>query len=273
MSEPTLPPGWTEERLRNAVPDDYDGLPGDVLDRLIAYTRTPAYIAALAASQAAESQSFKTSQRARYNAERASLGLPPRPVTPPETRAAGASGSQLVETVVKQGFHDDWGFLLFRTDYSDDNAWARYEAGFKRVIDKSVVDDGAECVQDGCMVKMVDDEDLEGAAAEVVRQHFHALKEAGEVPPGLDVAMCLIVDKATIASVTEGQFTPYVVAVDVEHVEGDENNEEGYKGYFKVAISSLLPDLYPPLGSHSMRPDELWPFARPIFMSAYGNDD
>ena len=170
MTEPTLPPGWTEERLRNATPDDYDGLPEDVLNRLIAYTQTPTYTSALAASHAAQSNDFKSSQHARYNDERARLGLPPRPDTPPENAAAARTGSQLVEVVVRQGFQADWGFLLFRTDYSDDAAWERYEQEFKRLIDKSVVDDGAESIHDGCMVKMVDDEDLEGASVEDVRQ-------------------------------------------------------------------------------------------------------
>ena len=102
---------------------------------------------------------------------------------------------------------------------------------------------------------------------------FHGLKEVGEVPSGLDVEMCLVVDKAAIASVTEKQPIPYVLAVDVNYVEDDENNEEGYEGFFKVAIPSVLPDLYPPLGMHGMLPDELWPFAKPIFTNAYGLDD
>ena len=82
--------------------------------------------------------------------------------------------------------------------------------------------------------------------------------------------MCLVVDKATITSVTEAQPTPYVLAIDVGYSEGDE--EEGYQGHFKVAISSLLPDLYPPL-MNSMPPPELWPFANPIFKDTLGQDE
>ena len=85
--------------------------------------------------------------------------------------------------------------------------------------------------------------------------------------------MCLVVDKATMDSVTKAEPTPYVLAIDVEYQEGHENNEEDYLGYFKVAISSLLPDLYPPLGMQSMAPDELWPCANPIFKDAYGIDE
>ena len=72
--------------------------------------------------------------------------------------------------VVRQGYQADWGFLLFRTDYSDDAAWERYEQEFKRLTDKSVIDDGAESIHDGCMVKMVVDEELEGSRMEDVRQ-------------------------------------------------------------------------------------------------------
>ena len=140
------------------------------LNRLIAYTQTPEYISALNASHSAQSTTFKSSQRARYNAERAQLGLPPRPDTPPEIAAAARTGSQLVEVVVREGVQADWGFLLFRTDYGDEAAWERYEQEFKRLVDKSVIDDGAESIHDGCMVKMVDDPELEGASVEDVRQ-------------------------------------------------------------------------------------------------------
>lgn len=99
------------------------------------------------------------------------------------------------------------------------------------------------------------------------------MKGAGEVPAGLDVSMCLVVDKASMASVADGNALPFVVAVDVDHDPTAGESEEGYEGHFKVAISSLLPDLYPPLASKGLRPDELWPFAKPIFKDAYGLDE
>ena len=141
------------------------------LSCLIAYTQTPGYILGLNASHAAQSTTFKSSQRACYNPERAQLGLPPRPNTPPDIAAAARIGSRLVEVVVRKGFQADWGFLLFRTDYGDQAAWERYEQEFKRLIDKSVIDDGAESIHNGCMVKMVDDPELEGASVEDVRQY------------------------------------------------------------------------------------------------------
>ena len=103
-------------------------------------------------------------------------------------------------------------------------------------------------------------------------RHFEAVREAGEVPKGLDISMCLVVDAASIASVANKEATPFVTAVDVNY---DATADEGdsYQGHFKVAISSLLPGLYPPLASQGLRPNELWPFAKPIFTSAYGVGD
>jgi hypothetical protein len=104
-------------------------------------------------------------------------------------------------------------------------------------------------------------------------QAFPSVKEAGQVLGGLDVSMCLVVDKASIASVVDNEPLPFVVAVDVDHDPTDENHEECCEGHFKVAISSLLPDLYPPLASQGLSPDELWPFAKPIFKDACGFEE
>lgn len=104
-------------------------------------------------------------------------------------------------------------------------------------------------------------------------RRFQAVKGAGEVPGGLDVSMCLVVEKASIASVADNEPLPFVVAVDVNRDPTDENHEEGYEGHFKLAISSLLPDLYPPLASRGLSSDELWPFAKPIFKDAYGLEE
>ena len=82
--------------------------------------------------------------------------------------------------------------------------------------------------------------------------------------------MCLVVDKASMMSVANGDAVPFVVAVDVDYEPAAADYEEGYEGHFKVAISSLLEDLYPQLMGFLMSPEELWPFAKPIFIDAYG---
>ena len=104
-----------------------------------------------------------------------------------------------------------------------------------------------------------------------LRRHFQNLKEAGEVPAGLDVSMCLVVDTASMASVTDQDATPFVMALATDtSIEDDEFTS---KPVFKAAITSLLPDLYPLLASQALTPNELGPFANPVFTNAYGIEE
>lgn len=114
------------------------------------------------------------------------------------------------------------------------------------------------------------------------------------IPPGLDLAICLLVDAASMASVLDApspltdststsgtgskntnsqQHIPYVIAVDTAYnSELRSSYPQGYEGSFKVAVSSLIPDLYPVLGGRSMQSHELWPMAKPIWVSAFESE-
>lgn len=91
--------------------------------------------------------------------------------------------------------------------------------------------------------------------------------------------MCLMVDSDSISSVlsytprefpedtpiqVRRQNAPWVLAVDAEYGDNQEDYDEDYKGYVKVAISSLINDLFPILATDRMAPEELIPT---------GNDD
>lgn len=122
------------------------------------------------------------SRRAKQNALREREGLPllpPPPPPPPAAAAAESAGaqggveaktkSQLVEVVERNGWQSDFGFVLFRTDYSDEDAWERFEEVFNNLVDESVAAEvqGEErkWVEEGVMVKMVVDDELQGAQA------------------------------------------------------------------------------------------------------------
>lgn len=146
------------------------------LDRVLAY---------LEARDGSESEGERKAKsdaqlRERQNAELERLGLPPRPDTPQQGEGQSVLGrplptsSQLVEVVEKQGVQADWGFLLFRTDYSDESRWEKFEEGFNELVDKSTEDDkagsmGIVRIEEGLMVKMVVDEGLQGASMVDVR--------------------------------------------------------------------------------------------------------
>jgi len=47
-----------------------------------------------------------------------------------------------VEVVEREGYQENWGFVLFRIDYSEKNRRERLEEGFNDLIDKSIEEYG-----------------------------------------------------------------------------------------------------------------------------------
>ncbi|KAI9696204.1 MAG: hypothetical protein M1820_008272 [Bogoriella megaspora] len=169
---------------------------------------------------------------AKINERRAARGAPPIQ----HAREERAKTHALVSLVERNGW-DDFGFMLFRMDYSDDAKWNRF---------------------------------IEAA--------FQIFKEEGEVEPGLDTKMCLMVDAECIASVlgarSEEDKTknpPFVKAVDV-NLASETNLSPGFEGHFKVAISALAMEFYLALALFGY-PYELAPFADPVWQDALGSPD
>lgn len=111
---------------------------------------------------------------------------------------------------------------------------------------------------------------------------FHECKDAGIVKEGLDLSCFLIADAASIASVldlvdsggtSEGLTTPYLIAVDVNYGPATIGKDIGYEGIFNVAIGSLVPDLYPLLGTHTEDPFRLWKQAKPVWETKFVSQD
>jgi hypothetical protein len=87
-----------------------------------------------------------------------------------------------------------------------------------------------------------------------------------DLPLGLSHDMCLVVTKEALQSQLSGSTStshnyanrkdaPFVIALDMEP--SDAEHEEGYMGYFKVAISSLLNDFFPAMVGYQLLPEEL----------------
>lgn len=80
--------------------------------------------------------------------------------------------------------------------------------------------------------------------------------------------MCLMVDSASLASINDP--VPFLLAVDVNYNPDHKLPQVCEDGHFKVAISSLMPDLYPSIASGAFTSARLKPFAKPVFTNAYG---
>jgi hypothetical protein len=161
----------------------------------------------------------------------------------------------------------DFGFLCFRTVYGDEERWERWEKKFDEELEGGLVGyAGRERVAERTTMMFVNDTATASKSLSEIVAAFHELRENGTMPPGLDVGMCLVLDKEATSSLlepVEGQ-NAWVWAVDVYYdFDGTNAEEDGYLGRFKVAINALIGELWPML--IGQEPESLWSFADPIW--------
>jgi hypothetical protein len=164
---------------------------------------------------------------------------------------------QLVSLVEEEGW-TDFGFLLFRTSYNDETLWETFleykDQILSSAIQKAPPESGLSSITDKMYLKQVSNEALSDITPEQVAIAYRSLEEGAidgdgnsedRIEPGLRTNVCLMVDEECMRSVigwTEGgsMSVPFVKAVDV--LLGEE--EVGFSGVFKVAISSLFTEFY-----------------------------
>ena len=69
------------------------------------------------------------------------------------------------------------------------------------------------------------------------------------------MGLCLLADTAAVESMNSD--LPWVYALDMRFDHSSEIEEGEYPGYFRVAVDSVIPELYPML-SAGMTPPEIW---------------
>ncbi|KAJ5914229.1 hypothetical protein N7504_003112 [Penicillium tannophilum] len=251
-----LPPGWTLERLQTATVDDLRQIPEERLheidEKLIPVENVPVRLVIGRATH--------NEHRRKVRAER---GLPPAPGVP----LFEENDDPVVEVVERGGF-DDFGFIVFRTDYSDEERWQQWHKEFQRIIDASMKRASrGEKIEDKCLLLTYEDEDMAGVTHEQVLQAYYGYQETEGIPVGFDTGMCLVVDSDVMDSITTDK--PWVYALDLSFGFDDESPiaDGEYPGYFRVAIDSVITELYPTLTA--MTPSELWPSDNRIWESAF----
>lgn len=110
-------------------------------------------------------------------AKRERLGLPSKPVEPGFSLFNGydAPGKAPVRDpivqIVEDAGHEDFGFVLFRTDFSDEAKWDQWEEGFIKLIDGSLGKrTGHERITEGLVVPIDMDDELSGTTWEGVQE-------------------------------------------------------------------------------------------------------
>ncbi|OBT77020.1 hypothetical protein VF21_02882 [Pseudogymnoascus sp. 05NY08] len=223
-----LPPGWTEEKYASATDEDWETLSDDLLELNMQRMAAQAHL------------NFEAT-KARIRAEDAANGRAPR-----DMLYEIETEHPLVQVIEEAGY-DDFGFLLFRTDFSDDARWERFVVEWDVLLDKRLDEAGLETglqrIAEKVFTKMVDDDCMSGMGAGNVALAFRmGFKEDDEIEPGLDTKMCLMADAECIASVLEfgaSGTQPFIKAVDVSFPRG---GYDDHNGTFKVAIDSLIPE-------------------------------
>ncbi|EAU29431.1 predicted protein [Aspergillus terreus NIH2624] len=165
-----------------------------------------------------------------------------------------------VESLISLVEEEDWpdfGFLMFRTYYSDEPLWerflARYEAILDEGIDAAPAGSGIERIRDRVFLKFVSEESMAGEpparvayAYRLCTEEMDDDAEEDKLEPGLHTRMCFMVDEECMHSVLDanpGAPAPFMKAVDVALGE----QRLSYSGTFKVAIASLITKFYPAL--------------------------
>ncbi|KAJ5648149.1 hypothetical protein N7490_004521 [Penicillium lividum] len=249
-----LPPGWTLEQLQTASVDDLREIPEEKL-REIDTNLIPVENVAV---RQVIGRAVSNEHRRKVRAER---GLPPAPGRP-----IFEDPDDAVVEVVERGGFDDFGFIVFRTDYSDETRWEQWHKEFYRRIDASIDSvSGGKKIEDKCLMPTFEDEDLEGATYQQILEVYYTYLETDGVPPGLETDMCLVVDSNVMDSIANDK--PWIYALDLSFDHQSEVEEGDYTGYFRVAVDSVIPELYPMLAA--MTPPELWPSNNRIWESAF----
>lgn len=97
-------------------------------------------------------------ERARY------LANPDAPASPLiNTQKVPKPDVDAVVQVVQEAGYDDFGYVLVRLDYTDEDAWTRWNTIFHQYLDRSIEESlGGESIADKSLIVTVDDEELNG---------------------------------------------------------------------------------------------------------------
>ncbi|KAF3391714.1 hypothetical protein F1880_007398 [Penicillium rolfsii] len=160
------------------------------------------------------------------------------------------------------------GFIVFRTDYSNEGRWEQWQKEFQRIIDASMASaSGGKKIEDKCLLLNYEDGDIAGATFGQILQEYSEYQETESIPKGLDTGMCLVVDSAAMDSITCDKPWVYALDLSFDYSSKSPLADGAYPGYFQVAVESVITELYPMLTA--MTPPELWPSDNTIWESAF----
>ncbi|KZP28378.1 hypothetical protein FIBSPDRAFT_852512 [Athelia psychrophila] len=261
------PPAWDRERFLNADHADFATLTEDQIDAIREGLR----------AELGE-QAFEEFFEEMWRRTKLREGIPEPEVGPPNFMGAMSRHGRV------HGEDDEWpewGFMGFRATYGDEDAWAAFLTRFGEVLDETfdfyATVKGMAELRAKFRVRWIEDPALDGATPQEIGNRFRGMEDAGCFFPH---SLCLSVTQKALESVLSSPMPasanlrwrpqiPFVLAVAAEcgeHIPnhpGEEDEEEAgdnFRGYFNVAVESLLDELFPMIISDAMAPYELGAF-------------
>lgn len=101
---------------------------------------------------------------------------PPRrvPSSPDPTREWDVSDAQNLRQVLEDHKHDKWGWVIYRTSYADDAAWATFKQVVQERSRKEIAESDAPEIAASLEWTFIEDPALDGVPAEQLRARFRS---------------------------------------------------------------------------------------------------
>ncbi|KAK8079442.1 hypothetical protein PG997_007260 [Apiospora hydei] len=186
---------------------------------------------------------------------------------------------------------DPWGFVVYKSpEINDEGEWAACKQRFARILAESLVPYRGFPGLEECMEKMkiqwiedagIDDASVASIAWTALRDNTMTNGEISLFPsvpdPGLHHSLCLYMTPSSMHSVLNSTLPvstlprrqrkeiPFVLAVAAEAAAAvtsgpgrvEEAEEDSWRGFFNVAVETLLTSLFPIIADEMLSPREI----------------
>ncbi|KAK3313083.1 hypothetical protein B0H66DRAFT_569511 [Apodospora peruviana] len=277
MSTSYYPPGWDRERMLNAAKTgQFDSLTEEQRD-----TWREGFKAEFGAAR------FRQFVQEMFKHEQEGKGIPKAPPSEPGFMETMRLHERRCSTC--RCWKQEWGFVVYKSPEirGDDPRWKAGKARFIQIVEESVIDSqgfpGLEEVMRRLRFEWVEDFDFGADGEEGVASVAKAYEARSDVPAGLRHSLCLYITPSSLGSILDSPLPsterrqlrkeiPFVVAVSYKsmdyipgaagsEVEGEVDQEEeeeyegaGWRGFFNVAVETLLDSLFPAIADQMMTP-------------------
>ncbi|WPG99078.1 Hypothetical protein R9X50_00188300 [Acrodontium crateriforme] len=243
------PPGWDKERWQSATDEEFTTLTEEDFEKFHTGIREDL--------SEDELEDFFDEMDRRQAAVRAAAS----------STLVGRERVPNFITVLNQHRADDgefleWGFVVFRTTgYGRDRTVRDVKEKIEASIDNQFLASGASAdvrrAKEKFRLIWIEEESLESANTQEISRKFRELV----LPIGVAQSICLCVDVWSLKSIQQAPLgIAHMLAVSNTcglEATGDEAEDERWTGSFKLAISSLITELYPVVGDNALLPFEV----------------